>query len=360
MRRPALLLVSALAAGALVGAGVTASAATPNDTACRSGLNLADGVNSAEVLAYQACRFDKLDAAVKALGATTPVPSPSPSATTASPNASPSPTPTPTTASSTPSPSPTSSAFPDASSTGVPDGMVLSGYTGPMTITTAGTVIDAKRISGCIVIKANNVTIKRSLITGDCFFSVLNDSGNTGLNLTDVEIDGANLNEAGAGIGGRNYTCTRCDIHGTGDGLKLGDNVTVQDSWIHDLYGANDSHNDGMQASDGSNIRVLHNTIVPTYRGSTSAIIIKADFGPISDLVFDGNYVGGGAWTVYAGDGYGSGIPDASGVKVTNNSFTTAYFAKGGAFGPITNTGSGVTVSGNVWADGPSKGQTVS
>jgi hypothetical protein len=363
MRRPLTALVF-LVLAALLGGSLVASAATANDTACRALIKTSDGVSGYEGLVYNGCRFDKLDAAVAKLQPTS-TPSSSPSAT---PTATPSSTPTsvPTTASPSPSttatPSPSSTAaggFPSASSTGVPSGVTLSAYTGPSTITTASTVIDSKRITSCLDIKANNVTIKRSLISGNCFFNVLNDSGNTGLVLSDVEIDGGNARADGAAIGGRSYTCLRCDIHGTGDGVKLGDNVTVQDSWIHDLYGANDSHNDGMQASDGSNIRVLHNTITPVYRGSTSAIIIKADFGPISDLTFDGNLVGGGAWTVYAGAGYGSGIPDATGVKITNNQFTTAYFAKSGAFGPITNTGSGVTVAGNTWADGPSKGQPV-
>ena len=214
-------------------------------------------------------------------------------------------------------------------------------------------------IDGCVNIRANNVTIRNSLIKGDCFFNVLNDSGNTNLQLVDVEIDGGNSDSTGAGVGGDNYTCTRCDIHGVGDGLKLGDNVTVQDSYIHALYGANDSHNDGMQASDGSNILVRHNTITPVFSGSTSCIIIKGEFGKISNLTFDDNFVGGGAWTVYAGDGYGGGIPDSAGVHVTNNQFTTAYWPKGGAFGAITNTGAGTTVTGNTWADGPNAGRPV-
>jgi len=255
---------------------------------------------------------------------------------------------------------PTTTTYPGASTTGVPPSTVLTAYTGPTTITTAGTVIDSKTITSVLNIKANDVTIKNSRIAvGNASFILLNDSGNTGLMLQDTEIDGLSTVTDGAAIGGRNYTALRCNIHGTGDGVKLGDNVTIQDSWIHDLYGGNDSHNDGMQCSDGTNIRVLHNTITPVYSGATSCIIIKADFGPISDLIFDGNFLGGGGWCVYGGDGF-SGLPDATGVKITNNKFTTAYFSNGGAFGPITNTGAGVTVSGNTWADGPKAGQAVS
>lgn len=259
----------------------------------------------------------------------------------------------------TPVSGPTFTGYPSATTTGVPAGTTLTPYTGPSTITTAGTIIDSKTITSALIIKANNVTIKNCRIAvPNAAFIILNDSGNTGFLLQDTEIDGLNTVTDGAAIGGRNYTALRCNIHGTGDGVKLGDNVTIQDSYIHDLYGGNDSHNDGMQCSDGTNVRILHNTILPVYTGATSCIIIKADFGPITDLIFDSNLVGGGGWCVYGGNGF-SGLPDATAVQITNNKFTTAYFPNGGAFGPITNTGAGVTVTGNTWADGPKAGQAV-
>ena len=45
-----------------------------------------------------------------------------------------------------PRPDPQPGGFPNADNTGVPAGVALTPYTGPMTITTPGTVIDAKQI----------------------------------------------------------------------------------------------------------------------------------------------------------------------------------------------------------------------
>lgn len=82
----------------LVGSMLPAFAATVNATQCRAAAgNLADGVNSAEVLKYDECRFDRLDAAVAKLQPTAPPPSPSATPTasaTPKPTATASPTPT--------------------------------------------------------------------------------------------------------------------------------------------------------------------------------------------------------------------------------------------------------------------------
>ena len=48
-------------------------------------------------------------------------------------------------------------------------------------------------------------------------------------------MDGQGNTSNDAAVAGHDYSLTRVNIHGTVDGLKLGDNVTVQDSYIHDL-----------------------------------------------------------------------------------------------------------------------------
>ena len=87
--------------------------------------------------------------------------------------------------------------FPSAANTGVPTGKVLTAYSGPSVITTCGTVIDSKIVTGLLTIKVGNgthssatpcVTIKNSLIRG-----MINDgyaAQNYGpLLLTDDELD---------------------------------------------------------------------------------------------------------------------------------------------------------------------------
>ena len=71
--------------------------------------------------------------------------------------------------------------------------------------------------------------------------------------------------------------------------------------------------------------------------------------------------MGGGGWTVYGGYEAGKDDPSVVGnIKITNNHITTVIHPKGGWYGPFTSTdGPAVTMSGNVWHDGPNAGQTV-
>ena len=275
---------------------------------------------------------------------------------TTPPTSAPTPTTPPTSA-----PAPTTG-FPSSASTGVPDGTSLSTYTGPSTITNDGTVIDSKKITSCIVIKADNVTIKNSLLqTGGCFFNVLSDDGNTGLKLTDVEIDGLGNTSGDAAIGGGGYTCLRCDIHGTTDGAKAGDDVVFRDSYIHDLAMTGGSHNDGIQSLGTDSLQIVHNRII-TPRGSTSAIILSTGSADqMRNVKIDNNVLGGGAYTVYGGYLAGTdSLSKISNISITNNKFTTEVYSRSGAYGPLTSTSSPVVVSGNTWYDGPDAGKSVS
>jgi hypothetical protein len=358
------IIATAAAAGLVFSAGCMVATATSSDPC--EGSYVAPMNSTDKLKRYNDCRFDRIDAAQKRiegrLGATTPAPSqsptPTPSATpSATPTRTPSPTPMPTPTATTAAPA----AFPDATNTGVPAGTTLTAYAGPMTITTAGTVIDSKRITGCIVIKANNVTISRSLLQSNgCFFNVLSDNGNTGLKLTDVEIDGQNNVTGDSAINGGGFTCLRCDIHGTLDGIKAQSNVVVQDSYIHDLAMTADSHNDGIQSLGTTSLQIRHNTIV-VKDGATSAVILST--GSASDMrnvAIDSNLLGGGAFTVYGGYQAGTDtLSKVSNIAVTNNRFTTQIFPRSGAYGPLTSTSSPVVVSGNVWHDGPNVSKPV-
>ncbi|MFI2753383.1 DUF4082 domain-containing protein [Cellulomonas sp. P22] len=297
--------------------------------------------------------------------APTPTASPTTATTTGppttAPTVAPAPTPTRTTTSPTaPAPAP-AAGFPDASTTGVPAGVTLTPYTGPSRITQPGTVIDSQLITTPLVITAgaHDVTIRNSLIRADGHWLVLNDEGATNLQIVDTELDGAGNTSGDAAVAGENYTLTRVDIHGTVDGLKLGDDVTVQDSYIHDLVMTGSSHNDGMQSLGSDNVTIARNTvIVPA--GSTSAIILSTGSATsMKNILIEGNLLGGGAYTVYGG--YQSGLDvlsRVSGVVIADNRVTTVVSPKGGVYGPLASVDKpAVTLRGNVWHDGPNAGR---
>ncbi|MCW2644721.1 MAG: hypothetical protein JWP07_830 [Pseudonocardiales bacterium] len=199
---------------------------------------------------------------------------------------------------------------PGPANTGVPAGKTLTQYVGNMVVTTPGSTLDALDIHGFLTIQAANVTVKNSIIRGG-----VATGGNPGLVsntsaaatnfvLQDSTIVPEHPSVALDGVRGANYTLTRVNIYGTVDGAKvIGNNVTIQNSWIHDtVHYLNDpyqsngpSHNDGVQVLNGTKIRLLNNTIT---NSSNSALQVTQGNGVVSDLWFNGNWADGGGCTV--------------------------------------------------------------
>ncbi|GAA1538997.1 hypothetical protein GCM10009827_067760 [Dactylosporangium maewongense] len=253
--------------------------------------------------------------------------------------------------------------FPAANNTGYPQGLpgdtrkkvTLTPYTGPMTITVAGTVIDGKDINGHIEIKAKNVTIRNSRIRVANVQAVTSTDDNANLRIEDTEIDGQ-LKDASTGgialIGRTGYTLLRVNAHGSGDILRIDGRGTVQDSWLHDPGGSGSAqHNDVIQSTNATYVRILHNRLENQHT-QTSCILLKADIGPISDVVVDSNLMNGGGYSFYW---YDAGYKITNG-KVTNNKFMRqsggGFWPKGGYYGTqALNASTLPTWSNNTWAD---------
>ncbi|WP_372595632.1 right-handed parallel beta-helix repeat-containing protein [Actinotalea sp.] len=274
------------------------------------------------------------------------------------PDPVPEPTPEPT-----PDPDPVpAGGFPDATNTGVPAGVALAPYTGPARITTP-TVIDGKDITVPLVIarSAGTVTIRNSRSRCEAYWNILNDEGAT-LVLEDVELDGMGNPANDCAVAGYNKTIRRCNIHGTIDGLKIGSNDIVEDTYIHDLTVTADSHNDGMQSLGSDDVLIRHNTVIMR-DGATSAILLSTGSADsMKRIRIEDNLLGGGAFTVYGGYEAGRDVLSrVSDVSITGNRITTTVFPRGGAYGPFTSVDApAVAMSANVWHDGPNAGQPAS
>jgi hypothetical protein len=234
--------------------------------------------------------------------------------------------------------------YPAANNTGYPHGLpgdtrqtvTLTPYTGPMTITVAGTVIDGKDIDGHLEIRARNVTIRNSRIRVSDVQAITSTDDDANLRIEDTEVDGQ-LKDASAGgialIGRTGYTLLRVDAHGSGDILRMDGRATVQDSWLHDPGGTGSAqHNDVIQSTNATYIRILHNRLENPHT-QTSCILLKADLGPIRDVVVDGNLMNGGGYSFYW---YDAGYKITDGA-VTNNRFMRqsggGFWPKGGYYG---------------------------
>jgi len=246
--------------------------------------------------------------------------------------------------------------FPGADTTGAPARIRLTAYTGPSTISTPNTVISGKTM-GCVRVTAPGVVIRNSKIScSESNYAVESGDGDyTGaeLRLEDTEIDCRNTN--GTAVGEANVTARRLNIHGCENGFDMNQNVTVEDSYIHDLYNGGSAHMDGIQMATGHfvdghivsgalDITIRHNTIYaidPNGEFGTSAII--SGHGSDVNILIEKNLLAGGAFTLYCEQ-------DAKGTnyRVADNHFSRTFGSKVGYYGPSTEC-SDETQSGNVY-----------
>ncbi len=189
--------------------------------------------------------------------------------------------------------------------------------------------------------QAANVTIRNSKITCTSFYGIASYAGSDdgGLLVEDVEIDCDHHNSTGISYQG--LTARRVHIHGCENGLDILSDVSLSDSYIHDIYEGLSGHGDGIQASDGSNVTINHNTIYG--ESTTSAININNHVGgpTTTNMTISNNLLAGGAYTLYCP------IEPSVNFTITGNHFSTIFYPTVGAFGHSSDC-AGEIQSGNV------------
>lgn len=165
--------------------------------------------------------------------------------------------------------------------TGVPAGTVLTNYTGPSTITVAGTIIDSKIVSVDLKIQAANVVIRKSRIRGGTTAPAnatgcIDANSNACFNLLieDNHIEPQRPHYNRDTVVGHEYTArrnrTKRGTDGFGVFAKPGGspyaNVTLQGNYVSDqtyffpdVVHSDGTHNDGCQIQGGRGILVEGN-----------------------------------------------------------------------------------------------------
>jgi hypothetical protein len=275
-----------------------------------------------------------------------------PTTTTAAPTTTTA-APTTTTTTTTTAPPPPNGVFPTAASTGVPAGTTLTS-SGAITVTVAGTVIDAKNITGGVWVRANNVTIQRSKITvggGQSSVGISIDAGRTGTRIVDSEIV-ANNGFTGV-IGGGGFTAQRVNIHGFENGIEIRGSASVVDSYIvlADFRYSDGTipHFDAVSGWSVDGVTLRHNTLTAP-PDQTGAINFTNDFGPIVNVTIDNNLLTGGGYALYLRGDSSWNSPTAGkpvrDITVTNNRFGKSQWG----YASIVNAQ--VTLSGNTNTSG--------
>jgi hypothetical protein len=179
---------------------------------------------------------------------------------------------------------------PDASTTGVTSGTVLTDVSGDVTLSTAGQVYSGKRVHGVIFIRAANVTVRDCEVLGQSSYTFANK-----YSLIDCRdgsaqnflIDRCKLrNQLGqwwsdsVGVrSGASGTIRRCDISYSVDGFSLSGQgaLNVLGNYVHGLAFSNNSpnqsgstppywvHSDGIQLSGGSGATLVRGNYFEGY-----------------------------------------------------------------------------------------------
>lgn len=173
-------------------------------------------------------------------------------------------------------------------------------------------------INGCVNVQAMNVVISDVRIRCSSTYGINVKSGSVTVQHSELDGTGA----VHVAVVGSNYTLSYVNIHDIEDGPRLGDNVTIEDSYIHDLFRTATSHNDAMQTTGATNITIRHNSIVPATNGDpmNAAIMIGSEFNPLRDMLIEGNYLNGGNYTILA-----RADLDGNNIIVRNNAFGHDY-----------------------------------
>ncbi|MDQ1709102.1 MAG: hypothetical protein QOG49_487 [Frankiaceae bacterium] len=182
------------------------------------------------------------------------------------------------------------------------------------------------------------------------------------------------------GIFGSSFTAEYNDITADEDGVDFIGNgpFLVQYNRLHrDGTQFGDAHHDGIQSWVGKDVTIRRNWIDGW---ETSAILIKTDVGPISNVLIEENYLGNlsGGWSLYVVDA-ATGFGRPTFVDVINNRFRSANgtIASGSEWGSQAtfchtraqrqaaidggnaDAAGWIVWSGNRWADGPLAGHEI-
>ncbi|AWL96942.2 MULTISPECIES: right-handed parallel beta-helix repeat-containing protein [Bradyrhizobium] len=211
------------------------------------------------------------------------------------------------------------SQWPDASNTGPPRDLVLK-PSGPLTIAVSGTTISGLDIQGGVVVNADNVTIEMSRISASAWAVIKIDPHRTGVVVRDCTIDGQGAGPDGNGNQGimGQGTFQRNNISNVENGIVLtGRDNLIEHNFIHDLNAGGAPHYDGIQIDGGISDTVIRQNTIINSHGAAGAIMIDNEFGPVSNIVIEGNLLAGGSYTVYSDAKFNDN--PISGVSITDN-----------------------------------------
>lgn len=258
--------------------------------------------------------------------------------------------------------------FPNADTTGVPDGVELTTRNGPIDVRDDGAVLENLLVvDGPIEVYANNVTIRNVRITNqsqEVTWGISQREGFSGLVVEDSEIFGNpdtphKFASAISNHGGM-ITVRRLEAHTITDGIVTRHGL-LEDNYLHSPRYFPEDHTDMIQANggpaDGLSLEIRNNVVINT-EDQTAAIFLQDFTGheniPVQNVLIEDNYLAGGGYTIYGG-GMADEGHDPANIVIRNNVFAREVYPDSGRWGPsayFDESAPGNEWSGNVWDDG--------
>lgn len=227
--------------------------------------------------------------------------------------------------------------MPSPSTTGVPAGTTLTNYTGSCSITVNNTVIDSKTLNCTVEIRAQNVTIRNSQITGS--IEIYTDEGiftggsaNNSLLIEDSRIIGPSTTTYFTGVDGvgeKNWVARRIHVTGFRRQMHCLRNCTLEHSLLHQVSTVSSpeteptaTHQSAIRGGPNFTLRgnVIHCDAPDVGEaGCSSNLTIYNAWGPQHDILIEGNYfpASTAGYCTYGGDSHNT--PDSYNVIFRNN-----------------------------------------
>jgi hypothetical protein len=229
-----------------------------------------------------------------------------------------------------------------------------------MAVRKNGLVIRGWDITGSLDIYANDVTVIDTKITSDSWWGINLRPGFSGLRVLHSTItavpgtgpDNGGVDYAVSNMGGSSIEVGWCDVSVFGDALSMGQG-NLHDNYVHDIapfvnLGGEWQHTNAVISGGGNtgHLAIRHNTLLnetSLKQGASGSIGLFADVGVVRNVTVDDNWIAGGAYALYGGD------TGATGIRVTNNVFSTQYHPAAGGYGVVAHWNH--EGAGNVWRD---------
>jgi hypothetical protein len=250
-----------------------------------------------------------------------------------------------------------------------------TGASGTLTAASGEQVLDSNqtyanhRVTGSITVTACNVTISNVEVdTGEALSSPVDNTPDqfaiwlkapegctTTLDHVSVlTTTGPYSTEGVRNAYGSDMIVRSSKIVGTQLGMTVGPG-SVTDSYIELGQTMREDHNEDILDDGITGLTLQHNTFL-NRNDQTSALSLFTEFGPNSNVMVKDNWLAGGGYTCYCGDGASdsNGKPARSvNVSFVDNVFSRQYYPAVGAFGPgrAYNPAGGGQWTGNVYAD---------